>query len=108
MAIMYNLSETNQTSNSVWNNLPLYILYIVEFLTIGIGNVILAVAIARYKALRSRKEYVVLFGLFLADSISLSAYFAAGTFIIIFRMCNLGTNHIFRRLSYKHTDYGKR
>ena len=69
-------NDTN--SESYWLFQTIYIVWIVEFMFIGLGNGLIAFALIRYEAIRDRKEYLIIFGLCLADFLNLASYFCAG------------------------------
>ena len=68
---------SNSTSIG-WDKLPIYIIWSLEFLTIGVANLLIALAIVRYQALHKRKEYLIILGLSFADFIYVGSFFMAG------------------------------
>ena len=61
-----------------WENLPAYLSYSVQGFVIGSSNMLIALSILRYEALRTSKEYLIMLGLSLADSFNMSGFLAAG------------------------------
>ena len=75
----------NQTDG--WENLGAYLFYVVQGSVTGSSNLLITISIMRYSALLYKKQYTVILGLSLADSISQFCYVIAGkarlAFIII-------------------------
>ena len=71
----------NSTSIEIgWDKLPIYIIWSLEFVAIGVPNLLIVLAIVRHQALRDRKEYIIILGLCLADFIYVGSFFVAGTY----------------------------
>ncbi len=63
-----------------WEILPIYICWVVQFLLIGIPNLIICATVARYEALRNQKEYLVISGLMCADGLYIACFIFAGEY----------------------------
>ena len=81
------MSNNTTNENNYWQFQMVYIVWITEFLFIGLGNALIAFAIIRYEAIRDRKEYLIIFGLCLADFLSLTSYFCAGSTRFLLCIC---------------------
>ncbi len=57
---------------------PIYAVWSLELLTSGVTNLLVALAILRRQALRTRKEYLIILGLCFADFTYIGSFFMAG------------------------------
>lgn len=90
MTISY-LNNTNTTNQlpkgmNLWNNVPWYMIFVLEGCVIGGSNLITAMSVVRYEALRSAKQYIIMMGLAFADFLNMMIFLSAGKAVIMMMM----------------------
>ena len=73
-----NTTEITSVLTTGYNLIWVYVIWICYFFTTSIPNMVIAVTVMRFKALRTRKEYLIVAGLSFADSLNIAGYSGAG------------------------------
>ena len=71
-----NYNDTTSTTPSVnngYNYIWIYVIWIAYFFIVGFTNFFVAITVLWHKALRRRKEYVMISGLAFADCLAISS-----------------------------------